>query len=1109
MRLSPWLIICLLCLQFPTYSHGYGQDDRRITISGTFTLHAIFQKIEEQTGKRVYYTNTILNDEEKATINVKRSTIDQLLTQLFVNKHLEWSIEQKFISIRRPKTSSEASTPTKDSTISITGRVVNKTGDPIAGATILIKGEQLGSATLADGTFTIKNVSPNSSILISNVGYLTKEFFVKGKSSIGVISLEEYVSVLDETQVIAYGETSKRLNPGNVTIVKSDVIEKQPVNNFLHALQGRVAGVTITPTSGIAGSPVTVQIRGRNSLNIFAGNDPLYVIDGLPLTSTLPAITTGAGAPLGNGISPFNYINPNDISSISVLKDADATSVYGSRGANGVILITTKRGKAGSANIDINVQKGISQVPKKLDMMNTEQYISMRKEALSNDGRIDRLNNPSFAGTYADLMLWDQTKYTDWQEEIIGRNGQFLDVQSSVSGGNEFISYRVGGNFHRETTVFPGNNADNKGSGNMTLSGTSANKKLKVTVSAFYLANKSNIPKVDFTNIALTTEPNAPDVYNSDGTVNWAIYPQTGENSTRLESPYSAQLLSQYILNINNLSATSSISYNFGRLELLTTLGFNELRGNSLQKTPIVSFQPSLANISSLRSTEFNDNRVKNVSVEPQLKYQTNLFQGNLTVLLGGSFQSTIQNSNFLTLNDYLNDALLGSKDAAATVRTKSNTSSEYKYCALFARLNYLFQNKYIINITARRDGSSRFGPDNRFGSFGSVGLGWIFSKEDFLSKLKFLSYGKLRISYGTSGNDGIGDYQYLEQYQRTSGNPYQGAVGYQSTGLFNTYYHWQTTKKAEIGLETGFMNDRIFISTSYFRDRSNNQLLSYPTPSISGPGSLITNLPALIQNSGLEIETNTTNVQQNNFRWTTSINFSIIRNKLLKYPNINNSAYSQANIGEPFWGWRDVYKSAGVNPETGLYQFMDLDGKIVENPATATEPKYGRDIRINLAPVFQGGIGNTITIKNFQLDFFFQFIKQNGINPLYQITAYPGQSRSNQLSYIYGKQFKKPGDNAEFMKFSTTGKGQSIGFIRESDRGYVDASFIRLKNVSFTYNIPTQLQTKMRMRNMRLYIQGQNLLTFTKYKGFDPESQSLAVLPPLRTITVGIQVGL
>lgn len=1107
MRLSSWLIIYLLCLQIPTYSHGYGQAENKITLSGTFTLHVIFQKIEEQTGKRVYYTNTIINDEERVTINAIKSTINQVLTQILHAKNLEWSIEEKFISIRKVNNNAEP-TPyvMRDSTITITGKVVDKMGDPIVGATILIKGAKRGFATLPDGTFKINNVSPNASIQISNVGYLTKELFLNRRSTIGIISLEEYVSVLDETQVIAYGETSKRRNPGNVGIVSAQTIEKQPINNPLYALQGRVAGVTITPSSGIAGSPVTVQIRGKNSLNDLASSEPLYVIDGLPISSSLPAITTGGGAPLGNGISPLNYINPNDIYSISILKDADATSIYGSRGANGVILITTKKGKGGSTDIDINLQSGISQVPRKLQMMNTEQYISMRKQALANDGRIDRLNNPAFAFVYPDLMVFDQTRHTNWQDELIGKNGQFTDIQTSVSGGSEFVTYRVGGNFHRETTVFPGDNSDRKGSVNMTLSGTSSNKRLKVTVSAFYLSNKSLLPKEDFTNIALITEPNAPSVYNPDGTTNWAIYPQTGANTNWANTPYPAQLLRQYQLSVSNLNASSLISYSIGGFDIMANVGFNDTRGNSIQKTPLASFEPSLSNSSSLRSSEFNDNVVKNVSVEPQVKYKTRLFNGNFNALLGTSFQSTIQNRNFLTLEDYLNDALLGSKDAAVSVRMKSNTSSEYKYSAIFARFSYQFQSKYIVNLSARRDGSSRFGPNNRFGNFGAFGLAWIFSQENFINRFKALSYGKLRFSYGTSGNDGIGDYQYLEQYQRTPGDPYQGSVGYQTTGLFNTYYHWEKTKKAELGLETGFFKDRFLFSVSYFRNRSNNQLVAYPMPSISGPGTLTVNLEALIQNSGLEIETNTTNIQNRNLKWTSSFNFTIIRNKLLEYPNLSNSPYSQTSIGQPFWGWKDLYKSAGVDREMGLYQFQDIDGKIVSNPSTSNPPKFGRDIRVTLAPKFQGGLGNTILIGNIQLDFFFQFVKQNGINPLYQISSFPGSGRSNQLAYIYGKQWEKAGDNPEFMKFSTTGKSQSMMFIRESDHGYVDASFIRLKNISLSYNIPNRWAVKMGIKSMRLYLQGQNIATITNYKGFDPETQSLSLLPPLRTLTAGLQ---
>jgi len=1111
------LTVFLLTAAFLNVSaNGISQ---KVSFSGkNVSLETAFSAVKQQTGFSFSYKEDALFGSKPVTIHATNQPLLQFLDALFAGQPLQYAVSSKTINVY-PSEASEHPIPTSAVVVSsdrqpkgevfvpASGVVTSNDGTPLQGASVSVKKSKTSTTTDASGRFTI-NVSVGDVILITYVGYEPYEILITSENITKTIlaQLNVVVNDLDETVVIAYGSTTKRFNTGNVATIKADDIEKQPVNNPLYALQGRVAGLQVTPTSGLPGAPVTVQIRGRNSLN--SGSEPLFVIDGLPYTGTVPPLNGGLGA-LGLGLSPFAFINPSDIESISILKDADATAIYGSRGANGVVLITTKKGKVGTTKIDINLQYGVSEVPKKLKMMNTEQYLSMRKEALANDGLISRLQDPAYAITYADLMLWDQQRYTDWQEVLIGGSAKYTDIQSSVSGGTSTVQYLLSGNYRRETTVFPGDNSDQKGGMHFSITGSSPDQKFKATLNGSYLLNKSTLPPVDFTLNALLTEPNAPPAYNDDGTINWALFPQTGLNTTWQRIPYSIDLLRPYENKINNLTSSAQVSYRLGPISIRANLGYSELRGSSFKGLPSTALRPSTdpSRFEQLRGADRNNNIVKNFSFEPQITYGGKLFRnGKLDVLIGASLQSTSSESQFWALRGFPSDALLKSISAASNVLNKNNTSAQYKYTAGFARLTYNYGSKYFINLNARRDGSSRFGPGNQFGNFGSVGTAWIFTEESFVQELlPFLSYGKLRFSYGTSGNDGIGDYQYLERYQTAV--QYQGVMGYRTSGLYNPYYHWETTRKMELGLETGFLNDRVLFSASFFRNRSDNQLINYPYPYIAGFGNVTTNLPALIQNTGLELEVKTVNIKTREFTWSSDFNFTVNRNKLLKYPDLNNSAYAQSVIGEPFYGYVDVYRSAGVDPATGFYQFLDKEGKIVSNPATSDFPRYGKDTRIFTYPKFYGGLSNSFTYSGFSLDLFFQFTKQMGINPLYQ-NDFPG-NRNNQLVEIYGMQWQKPGDITTIQRFSSTGVRPIYENYRDSDQGYTDASFIRLKNASLSYSLPDDWKQKLRLKNVRIYIQCQNLLTFTQYKGLDPETQSWNSLPPLRTITAGLQIGL
>lgn len=1113
-KLNRVFLYCCMVVLFCLQQRGYAAPAQGKPVSLTIknsSLAEVLRQVSKKSGLYIYFQDADLAGHRNVSLDAKNKPVESVLHELLDERGFSWvEVSENTIAVKK-KLEREEGKVEMDTvmTITVTGKVVDEKGEPLPGATIQVKGSKIGTITTPSGDFVLNDVKTNASIVVSNVSFLTEEVAVKGRRAVGKIQLRGKVGELDEIVVIPYGSTTRRLNTGNVVSVKSKDIEKQPINNPLYALQGRVSGLQVTPVTGLAGGAVNLQIRGRNSLN--NQSEPLIIIDGVPVVNNITGLGfSGVGL---TQLSSLAFLNPYEIESIDVLKDADATSIYGSRGANGVILITTKKGRIGQAQINVNVQKGVAKVNRKIDMMNTDQYLQMRYEAISN-ANID-INQPPYNSdilrrlVFADVAVWDSKRYTNWQKELLGGTANFNDVMGSISGGVPNIQYNIGGNYHKETTVFAGDNSDVKGSVHISLTGSSTNQKLKAIVTATYLTDKNTLPGIDFTELALNLAPNAPFLYDKDGQLNWE---PMNSGSRSWDNPYS-QLYKTYDARVKNLLANAEISYQLiSDLTIKIQAGYNDLSGNSFRKTyPFAGRAPEELSFNSA-SASFNSSGMENLSVEPQLLYQKKISKHNFNFLFGASYQSTTKEDQVIDADGATSDVLLKNL-AAATFYSLRNTSSQYKYAAMFGRVNYNYNNKYVVNLSARRDGSSRFGPGKQYGNFGAVGLAWILSEEPFFSEIiPTISFAKLRFSYGTSGNDGIGDYQYMERYRVIDVNdPYQGVRGYTTTGLFNSYYAWEVTKKAEIGIETNLLADRISLNLAVFRNRSNNQLAGFPYPTMAGPGAAVTNIPAVIQNHGLEIMISTQNIKSKSLQWGTTINFTRNGNKLVSYPDIENSPYYQSIIGRPFFGEVATYNSAGVNNETGKYEFLDIDGKKTYNPYNPDRNDGGAYVRILNIPKFYGGISNTINYKNWSLDFLIQVTKQNGNNPLASFVPVAGQM--NNLPVEFLDRWRKEGDSKMFQKLYAfrvpDDYRETQQYFTGSNFAYTDASFVRLKNVSLAYNIPLPLRKRMNINNCRVFVQGQNLLTITGYKGLDPESQSTSILPPLTTVTAGIQLVL
>ncbi len=1056
------------------------------------TLEQVLKQIRQQSGYDFIYSDNMLDKSVPVTINLKDATLDEALKAALKDQPMTFEIEDSAVVFKVKEPSFIDKLKNAFAAIEVTGRVTDENNQPLSGATVTVKNTNNATNTDANGVFTLKNVQPDAIIVISFIGYDKKE--ISAKSDLGAIKLIQASSKLDEVKVIAYGQTTERLSVGDISSVSAKTIEKQPVNNPLLALEGQVPGLFISQVTGNAGGSVKVVIQGQNS--ILNGNNPFFVVDGVPyMDVTLPNFGISLFGSV-NG-SPFSYMNPQDIENITVLKDADATAIYGSRAANGAILITTKKGKNGATRVDFNIQNGWGNVPRKLNLLNTQQYLEMRHEALKNDGL-----NPGLSDY--DITSWDTTRNTDWQKELLGGTANYKDYNVSVSGGNEQVQYLVGSTFHRETTVLPWNYADTKGSVHFSLTTQSLNKRFRMQFTGSYLHDNNVLPRIDITANALELAPDAPPLYNSNGKVNWAI--NNSGTATFTNNPaYSAS--GEYSVKADNLISNAQLSYEIiSGLVFKTSLGYTELQDNELQTLPGANANP-IRITTFQRSASYTFNNTNSWIIEPQITYTHNFGKNKLDAIIGGTASQNNGKGLMEVGTGYLNDLLLADIKSATTVVVNSSSAPTYKYNAVFGRITDGFDEKYLLNATMRRDGSSRFGPANEFHNFWSLGAGWIFTKEKVIAEnMPWLSFGKLRASYGTTGNDQIGDYQYLSTYTSTYGGyiPYQGVSSLQTAGPANPYLQWEETHKLSLGAELSFFKDRIILNADYFRNRTSNQLLFYSTPVLTGFYGYSANFPATVQNSGLEFQINTINFRGKGLSWQTSFNLTIPRNKLMAFPSLATSAFANSLIiGQPATGFF-VYKSAGVNPTSGQYQFVDSNGQLTPTPDKPTA-------FISTDPKFYGGFNNSLSYKRFDLSVFFNFAKQIARGYYFGGLVSPGRFNAglgNQPVSVLDR-WQNNGNQVPVQKFSSNfSVSTPFNEIKSSDAAYTDASYIRLKNVSLSYNLPENWTKHVGMKSCRLSLNGQNLLTFTKYTGLDPESASATYLPPLRVYTFGIQAG-
>lgn len=958
----------------------------------------------------------------------------------------------------------------------ITGQVTHR-DQPLSGVTVSQEGSDEIAVTNDSGVFSLVITGNNPTVIFRHPEFAEMSVSTEGKTTVAV-SLTEKIKAIEEVVLNAgYYNVKAKESTGSIAKVSAKDIENQPVNNVLSAVQGRMAGVSITTNTGNAGGGFDIAIRGQNSLR-FDGNAPLIIVNGIPLSANSNSVLGLSTGSLTKGeASPLNALNPNDIESIEVLKDADATAIYGSRGANGVVLVTTKKGSSKGLTTDLTLSTSFSHVNRFMKLASTDQYKKMREDAFRLDGV------SSYPANANDLNgKWDNGRFTDFYETFLGKVFMNQQQEIAVSGGDAEKQMRLS-LFNSERGTAYGNDFLYQRKGFSLTSGLSSKDgRLKIMPSVYYTVEKNNLAAADLTQ-KIFLPPNAPALYLPNGSLNW-------QNNT-FENPL-AQLENHYTAKTKSFSPRLLAEYRvFPEITARINVGYSQTLLEEFKKSPSTQYNPAYGATAQFSSIIAGTTSHENWTVEPQLNWEKKWSAHRISALAGLTLEDrktdvlSIQGSNFSS------NELLYNLANANVQKVLADNEIAYRYLAFYARGNYTLKDRYILNVTARRDGSSRFGANERFANFGAGGAAWIFSKEDFLKDRSWLSFGKLRGSYGITGNDQIGDYQYLNTYTVNT-QSYDGTTGLYPSRLFNPHFTWEKTAKLEAALELGLFKETFHLTTAWYRNRSSNQLVGIPLAATTGFATMQQNFPATVQNTGLEIDLNVEALRRKDLKWSIQGNISFPKTKLAAFPGIESSSYANTyEVGESM-NIRKVYEFAGVDKETGIYTFTDFNGDGVIN---IDDRKKVTDFGIQ----FFGGIGNSFRYQNISLQFFWQFVKQKQLDTLYSLTV-PGLM-FNVPEYMLD--YWTPENPTAQYQRPTSGRNtnavRAFEQYRNSDAAVVDASFIRLNSLQVAWRIPL---SSVSGTQFEVGFHGQNLVTITSFKGLDPEVHGI-YLPTMKTYSL------
>ncbi len=1055
-------------------------------------LSAVLTKIEKAAKVTFSYMPRQIQADRRVSIQVTNQPLSVVLEALFRHTTVSYEVigkkqillrkgENTFLSLTALPVQTNAPMANPPADRLITGLVADETGTGLPGVSVVVEGTTRGTTTDGSGRYRLSVSDPAQGIVLvfSYVGYLPQKATVGDQTTLN-ITLQADDKTLNEVVVVGYGTVKKSDLTGSVAKVGEANIKATPVVALDRAMQGRAPGVLVTQNSARPGGAATIRIRGTGSVN--AGNEPLYVIDGYPT---------------GN----LNSINPTDIESIEILKDASATAIYGSRGSNGVVIVTTKRGKAGQSVVTYEGYYGVQSVRRTIPLLNAQQYAEFINEARINGG-----GRAYFDGSSATQPLPSTLgEGTNWQNEVF-RQAPIQNHQIGISGGETKTRYAISGSYYDQQGIIRNSffkrytlraNLDRE---------VSSRLKVGLSMQGAYTNSNSSRTETDgggnsgVTNAALNFAPTFP-VYNANGTYYRDL---STLNGNLVDNPLG---LANEIT--DQFSTTRLLSNVFADFRIIDGLTFRTSWGADLYNTKsnfYVTRQIGLGagtNGSASVSTSQNLNWLN----ENILTYtQTLGGKHNLNALLGYTTQGYHIESvgaNAINFNDDF--ALFNNLGAGATLQTPNSGAADWALISYLARVNYGFSDRYLLTLTARQDGSSRFGPNRKYGFFPSGAFAWRLINESFMKGQTVFSDLKLRLSYGLSGNqEGIGDYRYLSSII-VSSYPFGGAnaalrVGGVPNGVANADLRWERNAQFDVGIDAALLNNRVQLTADYYVKTTSDLLFSVNVPQTTGYSTALQNI-GQVENRGLELGINTVNINRSGrgFGWTTEFNIAFNRNRILTLDgrpeftagdgsgHLQVSNTVQLKVGQPlgnfygrvvegiFQNQAEIDASAQKTARPGDFRYADLntDGAIND---------LDRTVIGNGIPKFFGGLNNTFTYRGFDLNVFLQGSFGNDILNFGRFDLYNLNGNNNQSADVLNR-WTPTNPNNEIPRATTTG-GQRI----LSTFHIEDGSYLRVKNISLGYTLPENWLKRVSVRSAKVYASAQNWLTFTQYTGFDPE---------------------
>lgn len=999
----------------------------------------------------------------------------------------------------------------------ISGKVTSEGGETLPGVSVVLKNTTTGTITNESGDFTLTVPDGNTTLVFSFVGYDTQELLIDNRSSYH-IQLQISDRELSEVVVIGYGSVKKSDMTGSVVSVKSEDLKAVPVTTFDQALQGRAAGVQVVQSTGAPGGETNIRIRGTSSVN--ASSEPLYVIDGMLINSDGGEMSVGGRGPR---IGALSTINPGDIESIEILKDASATAIYGSRGANGVILITTKKGKANTGSISFESYYGVQQSANKLDLLRADEFANLVNEANINAGRNPVYPNPSSLG-----------KGTDWQNELL-RVAPISNYQLSVNGGSVKTRYAISGGYFTQDGIITGSDFDRYSL--RTNIETEVNKVLSVGANVSYNRLSSNgvltgpgqiVPGVitgamQFNPIATVYDPRQMLGYT------YEHYLKTGiANPVAEAREYKA-----------NTGTSRFLGNVFAQLNLARYFSFRSSFGVDALHSKSNTFGPF-----GLKRTENSLGEASSGTLQAftwlstnTLNYDRIVGDGSLSVLLGFEAQQFRNEALQLSVFDFP-DPRSGYHNLAAGQNPQPPRNSEtgWSLMSYLGRINYSLSGKYLFTISGRVDGSSKFAEGQKYGFFPSAAVAWRISEEDFFQSNEVISNLKLRGSYGVTGNQSISPYGSLSLitpfgegvFNNGSGSP-AIIYGREPLSYPNENLKWETTRQANIGVDLSVLKDRISFTAELYHKKTSDLLLATPIPTTSGFQNTLLNV-GNVENKGIDLELSTVNFE-GDFNWNTSLNISLNRNKITNLAGGGDVLLAGGNIlreGQPlgsFYGYvfdgifqtdeeaRTSPVIAGQSPSAGDRKYRDISGP--DGTPDGVINDLDRTLIGSAQPRFIWGFNNSLSFQNFDLSIFFQGSQGNKMVNMNLLNLENVNGQQNVLREAYENRWTPEHHSNRYARPLATANDNIF-----SSRMVENASYLRMKNLSLGYNFPKTVLEKIRLSKLKLYVSASNLWTLTNYSGYDPEGNAYGSstnvigvddgnYPQTKTYLVGINIGL